>query len=253
MISSSPEMDLSRFDQAPQLAVALADLARSSAQGTDVVDVLSTLATRCVGLLPVAAAGILVLGPNGALRVIGSSSDAAHLLDLYQVQNEEGPCLDCFRTHLAVSVDDLTEDPTRWPRFQREALNAGFTSVYALPLDAQGQTIGAINLFATARLSAQHLVVAQAMADAATLTLLHADPVEDAVVLTRRLHDAIEARNTVEQAKGMLAQRFSERPEEAFVRLVRAAQDAELGITDAARLITRREEPAELSAALSQA
>lgn len=239
--------------QAPDpvvLAATLSDLARATRLGVGAVDRLTQLALRCVELLPVAAAGLLVVDPIVGLRVIGSSSDAAELLDLYQVQNEEGPCLECTRSGEIVRADALSDATTRWPRFGAEAQREGFSAVYAVPLAGGEVVIGALNLFASSPLSDERLAVAQALADAAALALLQADPLEDRIVVSRRLHAAVEARNSVEQAKGMLAQRFDEPLDAAFRRLRSAAASSGRDLAAVAADVTLRREDEQLSALL---
>lgn len=203
---------------ATELAVAFIEVTRSVTQGADTVDIFTELAETCVSLLPVSAAGILLRDVGGDLQVIGASSPSAHLLDLFQVQNEEGPCLECTVTGKPVSDVDLSVEGSRWPRFA-ELARAGFVAVYALPLRSRDVTVGALNLFAVERLSPGRLIVAQALADAATLSLLQVDPHVDSQIVIRRIHLAVEARNTIEQAQGMIAQRFGIDPEDALLRL----------------------------------
>lgn len=237
-MSSTPS--LTTWTRAGRLADALSALARSTVDGRDTVDLLSDLATQCVAVLPIDAAGVLVTDQFSTLRVIGSSSDAAHLLELYQVQTEEGPCMECLTTGSAISIDDLAAPDALWPHFRATALREGFTSVYALPLSTKGTTLGALNLFARNVLSSLDLKGAQSLADAATLSLLRADPTDDAVIIAQRLHRAIETRNSIEQAKGMIAQRRAISTDEAFKLLQTLADDHHFSIGEVAHRITTR-------------
>ena len=114
---------------ATELAVTFIEVTRSVTQGAETVEIFTELAEKCVRLLPVSAAGILLRDVEGTLQVIGASSPSAHLLDLFQVQNEEGPCLECTTTGSPVSDDDLRLDGGRWPRFAELARAQGFASV----------------------------------------------------------------------------------------------------------------------------
>jgi len=176
--------------------------------------------------------------------------DAAGLLDLYQVQNEEGPCLESLQTGMPISIDDLELEGGRWPHFRAAAIDEGFTSVYAIPLQAQGVVLGALNLFAVNPLDAMALVGAQALADAATVSLLRADPTQEGVLVARRLHDAVETRNIVEQAKGMIAQRYGIDIAAAFEVLVNVAGDASIGLSSISRHVTSRSLDKKLDALL---
>jgi GAF domain-containing protein len=228
------------LSDASQLAAAFVDLARSVNDGKDMVEVFSMLAERCVAVLSVAACGILVIDPLGELEVIGSSNHSAHLLDLFQVQNVEGPCLQCCDTGEVVSDTELSATG-QWPGFSTEAREQGYLAVYAVPLAARGVVVGALNLFAHEPIRDDEIVVAQALADAATIALLQADPHEDALVVTRRLHMVIEERNTIEQAKGVLSQRFSIDAEDAFVQLRRAGERTGTRLVDVAMSVVTRD------------
>ena len=225
---------------ASQLAAAFVDLARSVNDGKDMVEVFSMLAERCVTVLSVAACGILVIDPVGELEVIGSSNHSAHLLDLFQVQNVEGPCLQCCHTGEAVIDTELSESGP-WPGFAAAARSQGYLAVYAVPLAARGVVVGALNLFAHTPIQEDEIAVAQALADAATIALLQADPREDALVVMRRLHMVVEERNTIEQAKGVLSQRFSIDAEEAFVQLRRAGERTGTRLVDVAMSVVTRD------------
>src|SRR5580700_3977368 len=99
--------------------------------GFDVIDFLHVLTNRSVQLLDVSAAGLLLADPRGELRVVAASSEAARLLELFQLQNDEGPCLDCFRAGQPVSATDLSTEARRWPQFARAAQATGFAAVQA--------------------------------------------------------------------------------------------------------------------------
>ena len=111
----------------------------------DVIDFLHVLTDRSVQLLDVSAAGLLLADPRGELRVVAASSEAARLLELFQIQNDQGPCLDCFRRGEPVDAEDLADAARRWPRFAPAAA-AGFAAVQALPMRLREQVVGALNL-----------------------------------------------------------------------------------------------------------
>ncbi len=226
---------------ATELAITLIEITRSVTQGAETIEVFSALADKCVRLLPVKAAGILVRDVSGTLQVIGASSPSAHLLDVFQVQNDEGPCLECTKTGLPVSDQGLTGE-NKWPRFAALARERGFTSVYALPLRSRDLTVGALNLFAFDGLSEGQLVVAQALADAATLSLLQVDTHIDLQIVIRRIHLAVESRNTVQQAQGMIAQRFRIDIDEALIRLRDVSELTALTLVQVATAVVNRDQ-----------
>ncbi len=226
--------------ESEELARTFVALARGVLEGADTVEVFSMLAERCVRLLPVKAGGIVVLDAMGFLQVIGASDQSVHLLDLCQVQNMEGPSLQCCRTGEVVEDTELSENGP-WPRFSWLASSHGYSAVYAVPLLSRGVVVGALNLFGDVALPAEQLVVARALADAATLALLQLDPREDTVVVARQVHLAVESRNTVEQARGMLAQRFNMSESAALEQLRRAAEQLSVPLVDVARATVHRD------------
>src|SRR3984885_10862572 len=150
------------------------ELANTMVADFDVIDFLHLLTDRSVVLLSASAAGVMRADPRGELRVAASSNEAAGLLELFQIQDDQGPCLDCFRTGQPVIAADLTGPGQQWPRFAAAARQAGFSGVHALPMRLRGQVIGALNLFATGPvlLGQAELRIGQALADVATIGLL---------------------------------------------------------------------------------
>jgi transcriptional regulator with GAF, ATPase, and Fis domain len=220
--------------QRADLAQTFVQLADTLVEGFDVIDLLTVLTTRCVELLDAEAAGILLADEAGALHVVAASSERVRLLELFQIQNEEGPCHECFLSGRAVLTNEL--DDGRWPRFGPEATAAGYRSVQALPLRLRRQTIGALNIFRTAATapSAESMLVAQAMADAATIGILHDAAMREAQLLAVQLQSALDSRIAVEQAKGIIAERHGLDMDDAFGRLRAFARDGNLRLSTAA-------------------
>ena len=215
-------------------------LARTAVQGVDVVELFLRISQRAVDVLPVDACGILMRDNGGALRAVGSSSAAAELLDLLQIQDAEGPCLECVATGVAIDVD-VTEATARWPRFAAQLAAEGFTAVHAAPIVTGGRALGALNLFGTRPLDADEAVVAQAFADLAALMLLQRDLLEDAVGVARRLQEAVQGRATLSQAIGIVAERFGIAPDDALRRLQAAADAARAPIVGVAGSLVARD------------
>ena len=191
----------------PQLLRAFVDLADTLVDDYDVADVLHRLAEYCVELLGTAAAGILLSDQRGGLQVVASSSERTWLLELFQLQADEGPCVDSFRTGKPVSITDLDAEQHRWPTFAPEAISRGYISVYTVPLQLRGEVIGALNLFGTERgkLSDADQHVARALAATATIGILSDRAIHHGEVLTEQLQTALNSRVVIEQAKGLLA------------------------------------------------
>src|SRR5450432_2077768 len=156
------------------LSATFVELTDTMVADFDIIDFLHVLTQRSVELLNVSAAGLLLADPRGELRVVAASSEAARLLELFQLQSDRGPCLDCFRTGQAVAATDLSADP-RWPRFAAAAGEAGFSAVQALPMRLRDQVIGALNLFRVTpgAFDPEVVPVGQALADVATIGLLN--------------------------------------------------------------------------------
>ncbi|WP_035303988.1 GAF and ANTAR domain-containing protein [Actinokineospora inagensis] len=190
-----------------RMVAAFVEMADTLVADYDVVDVLHRLVEHTVALLDAAAAGLLLADQRGSLQVLASSTEAVRLLELFQVQANEGPCLDAYRTGERILADDLSTVDRRWPSFAPKALQQGFASVHAVPLRLRGEVIGALNLFGshTGRLSTADLLVAQALADTATIGILQERAIRRGEVLTEQLQTALNSRVIIEQAKGVLS------------------------------------------------
>jgi transcriptional regulator with GAF, ATPase, and Fis domain len=204
-----------------KFARTLVELADTLVTGFDVVELLTALADRCVDVLDVGAAGIMLVAPDGNLRVMASSSEAMRLLELFELQAQEGPCLDCYRTENPVVNQDLATINGRWPRFATEALAAGFHSAHALPMRLRGSVIGALNLFhlEPGEMRQTDFDSAQALADVATIAILQHRAAHEAQVLNEQLHHALTSRVVIEQAKGIIAERQQLNMDQAFSAL----------------------------------
>lgn len=218
------------------LARTLVQLADTLVDDFDVVELLTLLADRCVDVLDVDAAGLVLAAPDGDLRVMASSSEAMRVLELFEVQSQEGPCLDAYRTGEQVAHRDLSTADDRWPRFAAEALAAGFHSVQALPMRLRGTVIGALNLFHLGRedMSASDVDAAQAFADVATIAILQSRAATEAQVVNEQLNHALSSRIVIEQAKGMVAEREGLDVEQSFQRLRHHARNHNLRLVDVA-------------------
>jgi transcriptional regulator with GAF, ATPase, and Fis domain len=200
------------------LAATFVDLADTLVADFDVIDFLHTLATRSVELLDADAAGIMLADADGGLHVMASSAEEARLLELYELQNDEGPCLDCFRSGRPVARDDLPAMRSSWPAFTEQLQGLGFHSAQALPMRLRSETIGALNLFRLepGRLSEADVGIGQAMADVATVGLIQERSIAASELLATQLQTALTSRVQLEQAKGVLAQRTGLPLVEAF-------------------------------------
>jgi GAF domain-containing protein len=210
-----------------RLAEVFVELADTLVAGYDLIEFLQTLTERCVELLDVDAAGLLLADSHGALRLVAASTEQARLAELLQIQNDEGPCLDCYRTGQPVVVRDVGAAAARWPRFAPASQAMGYRGVHAIPMRLRDQVIGTLNLFRAqpGGLSPAVARAATALVDIATIGILQERAVRQQELLAGQLQVALNSRVMIEQAKGVLAERLGTTPDEAFVLLRRYARD----------------------------
>jgi GAF domain-containing protein len=203
-----------------QLSDVFVEMADTLVDDFDVIDFLHVLTERCVQLLGISAAGLLLTDGQDMLQVVAASSERTRLLELFQLQTDQGPCVDCFRTGQPMSVADLPA-AGRWPRFTAAAAEVGFAAVHALPMRLRDEVIGALNLFDTSpgALAESKLRIGQALADVATIGLLQQRAISRRDALTEQLQTALNSRVLIEQAKGVLAERLQVDMAEAFAVL----------------------------------
>jgi len=221
---------------------AVVSLVDSLLEDFDVVDLLTELTERCAELLDVDAAGFLLADPLDQLRLLAATTEQARELELFQLQADEGPCVDCYSTGQPVSVADLNDVTARWPRFVPAALDAGFASVHAVPVRAAGIVIGALGLFGSdsGELNDADRLVAQTLAHIACVAVLQERAPTPSTVLPQ-LRSALASRVIVEQAKGYLRETLDVSVDEAFKLLRSYCRANGEHLTDVARrLMTDR-------------
>jgi GAF domain-containing protein len=223
-------------DREQTLVEAFVRLADTLVTDYDVIDLFHGLCADCVSLLGADAAGLLLTDQRGSLQLVSASNEQAQVVELFQLQADQGPCLDCFRTGVQVRVDDLaTED--RWPRFTSRARENGFGSVHALPMRLRGEVVGALNLFHRQRhvMDDADLGVGQALADVATIAILTDRSSRQRELLTEQLQAALTSRVIIEQAKGVLAERGGIGLDRAFALMRSYARGHQTRLADVAR------------------
>ncbi|WP_375483500.1 GAF and ANTAR domain-containing protein [uncultured Jatrophihabitans sp.] len=219
-----------------QVLEAVVTLVDSLLDDFDVVELLTDLTERCATLLDVASAGLLLADSRRQLHVMAATSERTEELELFQLQADEGPCLDCYLSGRPVSIADLGDADGRWPQFVPAAREAGFASVHALPMRAAGSVFGALGLFGTRSggLNDADLLVGRTLAHVASVAIVqeHA-PTPD--VVFPHLRSVLASRTVVEQAKGFLRERLDVTVGEAFQLLRRYARESGRHLTDIAR------------------
>jgi ANTAR domain/GAF domain len=238
-------MGMTRQERVTRVFVELAD---TLVVGFDVIDFLHTLVERTVELLAADAAGLMLADQQGRLEVVAASSEEARVLELFELQSSQGPCMECFTTGEPLVNIDLAEMKRRWPLFAEAAAVAGYSSAHALPMRLRGNVIGAMNLFtiAEAPLTTDDVALGQGMADIATIGLLQQRRAVEQDVLTEQLQAALNTRIVIEQAKGVLSERagiglgeaFSvmrsqaRRTQQPLTAVAYAVLDGTLGVSD---------------------
>jgi GAF domain-containing protein len=215
----------------------LVELADNLVDDFDVIDVLTVLSDRCVEVLDVDSAGVMLVAPGGELQVVASSSDTMRGLELFELQANEGPCVDCFVSGEPIVNLELDAVDARWPRFAERAVADGFHSVHALPMHLRGVTMGALNMFRTSEgsLHADDVLVAQALADVATIAIIQHQTSLSAAVVNAQLSEALNSRIIIEQAKGKVSEASGLDMDRSFQRIRNHARNHNLRLTELAR------------------
>jgi len=221
------------------LARTFVELADTLVADYDVVDFLATLSERCVELLDTVEVGLVLLDGHGGLQVMASSTERMRVAELFEVQNQEGPCFDCQRGGEQVINEPLGKTEGRWPRFGPMALNAGFHMVHALPLRLRTDVIGAMNIFDTElrEMTPQQVNISQALADAATIGILQERSVRHQIDVAGQLQGALNSRIVIEQAKGVVAEQQKVSMEEAFAMLRGYSRNSRMPLSDVAAAV----------------
>lgn len=228
-------------DRERWLARAFVDLAGGLVDDLDVVDLLTMLCERCTELFEGAEAGIVLVGDDRQLRAVASSSEALHDLEVVELAQVEGPCLDAYRSGVAVWNASLDRSP--WPSFERKARAAGFRVVHAVPLRHQDEVLGALNVFdkEPREVDDRDAEIVHALADAATAAVLQVRALRAARNLSEQLQGALRSRVVVEQAKGILAERLHIEVDAAFDALRTYARNRNLQLAEVARSLVAGE------------
>jgi transcriptional regulator with GAF, ATPase, and Fis domain len=205
----------------------------------DIVELLDGLVERCSEILAATDAGILLPGRDGRLEVVASTSERSRLIGLFQLGAGEGPCVEAYETGRSVTVDNIAATYARWPRFATLAAELRYESMHAIPLRLRKETIGSLNLFreSTGGFSDDDRVAARALADVATIGILHERSLRESDIARTQLQHALDSRVVIEQAKGVIAHTENVDMDTAF-RLIRArARNRSMRLSEVARQI----------------
>lgn len=233
---------MSEISREQRVADAFVSVADTLTADYDVIELLHTLIEVCVDLLSVDAGGIVLADDLGELQVVATTSDKAQFVEVMQMNAGNGPCIDSYKTGKPVAVDDIAAEGAPWPEFQVAAAQQGFRAVFATPMRLRGHTLGAMNLFSTRVGAPTHadVVLAQALADVATIGILQERTARDSQILNEQLQRALESRVLIEQAKGVLAAVASLEMDEAFVAMRNYARSHSLSLRAVAEGVASR-------------
>lgn len=225
---------------ADRLAATFVDIADTLVDEFDLVEFLHMLADRTADLTSAASVGLLLADERGNLEFMAASDENTKLLELFQLQTREGPCLDAFRTARAVINVNLGDAADRWPKFAPRATAAGFQSVHAFPLRLRQQVIGALNVFGSPTggdFDEADVPIVQALADIAAIGLLQERTIRRGEILTEQLQGALNSRVIIEQAKGAVAHAHGISVDDAFATIRAFARRKNRRLTDVAQAI----------------
>ncbi|MGI5170288.1 GAF and ANTAR domain-containing protein [Spirillospora sp. CA-253888] len=217
-----------------QLAKSLVELADTLVDDFDVTGFLHVLTERCVQLLEVQAAGVLLNDQRDRLRLTAVSHPHARLL-----ARHPGPGLESFTTGIPISCGDLSVEPQRWPGFAEAALATGYRAVHALPMRLREQIIGSVTLFSTSPgdLDTDDEINGQALADLATIGICNQRLFSKQHLVVEQLQGALHSRIAIEQAKGILAERRRQSLDQAFTDMRCYARSHNRRLSDIAHAV----------------
>jgi GAF domain/ANTAR domain len=232
------EVNIMKGQHERRLARVFVELADSLIDDFDVLEFLSVLVERCVELLDIAAAGIVLSDQKGGWRMAAASCEGVRQVESFAIQAEDGPCLDCVRTGQAVSSADLEEE-RRWGRFAPAALAVGFRTTHVVPMRLRRTVIGAMSLLNTdaAEIDEMSVFLGQALADVATIAVLQQRAIHDRAILVEQLYGALNSRVVIEQAKGVLSAHGRVDMNNAFAALRAFARSHNTRLSDLARTV----------------
>jgi GAF domain-containing protein len=233
---------MSETSRERRLSAAFVMVADTLTADYDVVDLLHTLVRQCTDIVDAQAGGMMLVTSTGELELMASTSESADLVEIMQLAAGAGPCVECFTRGEAVSVPDIAAEAARWPAFSANALEQGFVAAHATPMRLRGEVIGTMNLFCTqvGGLTDRDAAVAQALADVATIGILHERIAAHSHIVSEQLQRALDSRVLIEQAKGAVAQATGVTMDEAFGWLRSYARNHNLTLHAVSQGITER-------------
>jgi GAF domain-containing protein len=198
-----------------ELFVTLAD---TLVVGFDLSDLLQTLIDETIEFLPVDAAALFLADPDGVLRVAAASIAHAKAVEVVILEAKASPCLAAYESGEQAGADDVDSVKPEWEDYASVLRAAGYRSSHATPMTLRTETIGVLSLFSEYPYtpSLVDAAVAQALANAATISIIQMNAATKNDELSEQLQYALDSRVLIEQAKGVVAQTHSVPMDEAF-------------------------------------
>lgn len=201
-------------------------------------EALDHLMQQVPPLLGVEGAGVMLEDDTGELRFVSASNDGVRLIEEYQVQTGQGPCVLAYETGDPVQADDLTRED-RFPAFVEVALAGGMAAVHSFPMKMGQTRVGALNLYrcTVGPLPEEGVEVGQLFADIATTYLFSARRHDRLTQQIEGLRATMQESGAVDQAKGVLIHAYGLQDREAFGVLRRHARRHRMRVLDVARAL----------------
>lgn len=211
----------------------------------DVLDLSIQLTEDLARLIDGTSVGLLLADAGGVLHLLAGTSTQTRSLELFQLQGDEGPCLDCYHSGQPVDVPDLGSETDRWPRFVAAAAEQGFVSVHAIPMRIGGQVLGALGLFGTTPtpLADTDLRLARALVHVACIALVQQGHAGNRANLLATLQLTVLSRALLEMAKGVLADTHGMSMDDASLLLREYAHEHNQLLADVARALITVSDP----------
>jgi transcriptional regulator with GAF, ATPase, and Fis domain len=172
---------------------------------------------------------------DGKAATFGLTDERIRALDQSQYDTGRGPCVDAARNLKLTYFNGESVEP-RWRQFAEVAADAGVYSVISFPLALDGKPLGALNFYSSERdaLRPGQREEGQVFASQAAVTLANAQAIRSAGEQVGQLHDALATRTMIGQATGLLMAQEGLTSEEAFQKLVKVSQNANIKLRDVA-------------------
>jgi GAF domain-containing protein len=184
---------------------ALIELGRLRFGEMRVEDAIREIVHTTHSMFDVDGAGLMLADADQRLRNVAASDPRfGHLEDL-QLEHQEGPCIDAFETKELVGAEDLARDG-RWPVFSEAAVARQVRAVLASPLPYNQDAVGVVAVLSgrSHPWSPEAELALLAFTDLAALLIATMMQGEQQSELAGQLQGALNSRQIIEQAKGVL-------------------------------------------------